>query len=125
MQESRENYLKAVYLLEQEGRGVHLTDVASSMNVSKPSASRAMRILSEDGYIIHRAYKTIQLSEKGRDAAKEILQRYEYLTSFLHEVLHVEYEVALNDACKIEHGISPQTLQKLKEYLAHCQMKES
>mgnify|MGYP000008762088 CR=1 FL=1 len=124
MQESGENYLKAVFLLGERGKAVHLTDVAAYMNVTKPSASRAMKVLSEDGFLVHRAYKTIELTEKGRALAKDILNRYHYLTSFLHEVLEVEYDVAIRDACKIEHGISSQTLEKLISYLSQCRISD-
>ncbi|MDC7244309.1 MAG: metal-dependent transcriptional regulator [Sphaerochaetaceae bacterium] len=120
MQESGENYLKAVFLLQQKHPQVHLTEVARYLNVTKASTSRAMKVLEKDGYIIHQSYKAIELTDKGRSAAADIIERFDYLTTFLHEVLQVDYEVAVKDACRIEHDISEQTLGKLIEYLHRC-----
>ncbi len=120
--ESAEDYLEAILRLSEKEKEVRSVDIASMLGVSKPSVSHAMKLLREDGYIAMDRYGTIMLEEKGAVIARRIYERHRILASFL-ESLGVPEEVALQDACKMEHDISEESFAKLKEhyYAEHAQ----
>jgi DtxR family Mn-dependent transcriptional regulator len=123
MQKSGEDYLEAVLALSEEHEKVRTTDVALRLGVSKPSVNRAMKVLSQDGYIRQETYGDIHLTEKGRLKASQIYFRHKTLTSFLIEVLGVDAVIAEQDACLIEHDISSETMEKLASFLRSYQHK--
>jgi len=123
MQKSGEDYLEAVLALSEEHEKVRTTDVALRLGVSKPSVNRAMKVLSQDGYIRQETYGDIHLTEKGKLKASQIYFRHKTLTSFLIEVLGVDPVIAEQDACLIEHDISSETMEKLASFLRSYQHK--
>ena len=86
------------------------------LGVSKPSVSHAMKLLREDGYIAMDRYGTVTLMEKGAEIANRIYERHTVLTKML-EGLGVCNEVARADACKMEHDVSDESFEKIKEHL--------
>jgi Mn-dependent DtxR family transcriptional regulator len=117
MRESGEDYLEAVLELEHEHGTVRLTDVAKKIGVTKPSVSRAMKILQSDGYIHQETYGAIELTSKGRLKANQVYHRHKTLTVFLEDVLGVSPETAENDACRMEHILSAQTMERLSAFV--------
>ncbi len=123
IRESAEDYLEAILRLSKKGEGVRSIDVATMLGVSKPSVSHAMKLLREDGYIAMDRYGTITLLEKGAQIANSIYERHKVLSSML-ESLGVSPEIALADACKMEHDISQESFEKIKEhFLEHLEEK--
>ena len=116
IRESAEDYLEAILVLSKQGGGVRSVDIASMIGVSKPSVSHAMKLLREDGYIAMDRYGTVTLLEKGEEIAMRIYERHQVLTKML-EGLGVSEEVAKADACKLEHDISNESFEKIKEHL--------
>ena len=116
IRESAEDYLEAILVLSKQGGGVRSVDIASMLGVSKPSVSHAMKLLREDGYIAMDRYGTVTLLEKGEEIAVRIYERHQLLTKML-EGLGVSEEVAKADACKLEHDISNESFEKIKEHL--------
>ena len=116
IRESAEDYLEAILVLSKQGGGVRSVDIASMLGVSKPSVSHAMKLLREDGYIAMDRYGTVTLLEKGEEIAMRIYERHQVLTNML-EGLGVSEEVAKADACKLEHDISDESFEKIKEHL--------
>ena len=116
IRESAEDYLEAILVLSKQGGGVRSVDIASMLGVSKPSVSHAMKLLREDGYIAMDRYGTVTLLEKGEEIAVRIYERHQVLTQML-EGLGVSEEVAKADACKLEHDISNESFEKIKEHL--------
>ena len=116
IRESAEDYLEAILVLSKQGGGVRSVDIASMLGVSKPSVSHAMKLLREDGYIAMDRYGTVTLLEKGEEIAMRIYERHQVLTKML-EGLGVSEEVAKTDACKLEHDISDESFEKIKEHL--------
>ena len=116
IRESAEDYLEAILVLSKQGGGVRSLDIASMLGVSKPSVSHAMKLLREDGYIAMDRYGTVTLLEKGEEIAMRIYERHQVLTKML-EGLGVSEEVAKADACKLEHDISDESFEKIKEHL--------
>lgn len=116
IRESAEDYLEAILVLSKQGGGVRSVDIASMLGVSKPSVSHAMKLLREDGYIAMDRYGTVTLLEKGEEIAVRIYERHQVLTKML-EGLGVSEEVAKADACKLEHDVSDESFEKIKEHL--------
>jgi len=114
--ESAENYLEAILALGEKG-AVRSIDVANYLEFSKPSVSRAMSLLRENGYVIMDQDGFLSLTDAGMEIASRIYERHQFLTKWL-TALGVDHQVAAEDACKIEHDLSDQTFQKLKEYIA-------
>ncbi len=114
---SLEDYLEAIYILQESYRGTRVTDIADFLGVSKPSVNRAVSTLKETGLLEHEAYGTIRLTEDGKSHAAMVLQRHRLIKQFLTKTLGVDDIIAERDACRMEHVISPQTIQKLFEYL--------
>lgn len=113
--ESLEDYLECLLVLEKSGK-IRSVDVARTLHVSKPSVNKAMHLLKEKGFITQENYGDIKLTDVGRKEASDILERHEFLKMFLTDILHVTSEQAEIDACKMEHAVSEETFDKLKEF---------
>ena len=94
-----------------------MSDIASSLGVSKPSVSEMVDRLVEGQLVTHDKYHHIKLTTKGRRIAKGLDRKHETIKAFFIDMLGVDPEVADKDACEIEHVISDVTLDKLVEYL--------
>lgn len=115
--ESAEDYLETILRIKTEQGKVRSIDIARAMNYSKPSISRAMRLLRENECIVMDGDGWIELLPKGLEIATEIYERHQLLTKWLI-MLGVDPEVAAQDACKMEHDMSRETFRKLKEHIA-------
>ena len=113
---SGEDYLEAILALRQEKGFVRSIDVAQRLGFSKPSISRAMSILRNDGYVTMEQDGRLELTESGEQVARSIYERHQLLTRWLIH-LGVTTEVAAEDACRIEHDISEETFQCMKTHL--------
>lgn len=116
LKESGEMYLESIYVLCQKSNSVRSIDVAEYMNYSKPSVSRAVGLLKEKGYIIVDKDGTISLTAEGKALAQNIFERHTIITKML-TFLGVSEEVAADDACRIEHVISPESFEAMKKFL--------
>ena len=116
-QESGEDYLETIYILEKKNGVVKSADIARELNYSRPSVSRAMGILEKDGLIVFNQKSHIILTEEGIKKAKSIYDRHITLKKFLISVTGVNEKTAEIDACRIEHFISPETFHGIKKYL--------
>lgn len=114
--ESAEDYLERILMLSKKMSKVRSIDIAVDMNYSKPSISRAIKNLKENGYINVDANGNITLTEKGWEIANRIYERHTILTK-IFVALGVSKETAASDACKVEHDLSQETFDALKKYL--------
>lgn len=114
IQESGEMYLETILILSKQLPNVRSIDVANYMNYSKPSVSRGVGILKEDGHVIMDDSGFLTLTDSGRAIAEKIYERHLVLTDLL-ERIGVTPETAAADACRVEHVISDETFEKLKE----------
>lgn len=117
MQESGENYLKTIYLLHNEGGAVHSVDIARTLNFSKPSVSRAMGLLKDRKFIEIAKNGEITLTAAGRKKAKAIVDKQEALTRFFMMTADVPEEVAVQEACKMEHFIQDETYRGICNFM--------
>ncbi len=116
MRESGEMYLETILVLGQRKNLVRAVDVATEMQLSKPSVSRALVKLKNDACIIVDENGHIAFTEKGRAIAEKIYERHQVLTDILMAI-GVDREIAAKDACKMEHDISDETFDAMKRHL--------
>ena len=114
--ESAENYLETILMVQEEKGVCRSIDVVHHLGVSKPSVSRAMSQLREGGYVTMDEEGWLDLTQSGREIAERIYERHRVLTRWL-TALGVSPEVAAEDACRIEHDISDETFQKLRDHI--------
>lgn len=113
MTESLEMYLETIGLLQESPSGARVTDIANELGVSKPSVHAALHELERRGLISHKHYGEIRLSAEGEAASSEIRRRHGLLTAFLREFVGVPPEIAERDACRIEHYLSAETMERI------------
>lgn len=120
-----EDYIEAIYDLCTKGGGsCRSVDIAEELGFSKASVARATKNLRESGYINQERYGLVQLTEKGEAYGKRILARHHTLCSFLTDILGVEPERADDEACRIEHTISQDTMNRWTAWLETCKVCE-
>jgi DtxR family Mn-dependent transcriptional regulator len=112
-----EDYLEAIYTLSQEKRAVRVKDVAKKLGVKMPTVTSMLKTLSDRGMIDHEKYEYLELTVKGADVATEIDQRHQTLRKFLTNILQIDLDQADEDACKMEHAISPTTLERIIDFM--------
>ncbi|GAB6159697.1 metal-dependent transcriptional regulator [Howardella ureilytica] len=115
LHESGEMYLETIYVLSKKSNTVRSLDVAEEMNFSKPSVSRAIKILKDGGFVTVDENGYLSLTESGSAVARKIYERHKVLTQFLISI-GVSEETAAEDACRVEHYISDETFDALKSY---------
>ena len=120
---SAENYLETILLLEKRLDSVRSVDVANELGFSKPSVSIAMKNLRENGHIVMDGKGAIVLTDSGRQVAEIIYERHTLLTDFFVS-LGVDYETAAEDACNMEHIISPKSFAAIKALYSNLKNKE-
>ncbi|MBQ8140758.1 MAG: metal-dependent transcriptional regulator [Clostridia bacterium] len=117
IQESGEMYLETIFVLSQQKGSVRAIDVSEHMGFSKPSVSRAVGLLKDAELLSVDSHGSLILTEKGLDIAKKIYERHTILTTFLISI-GVDENIAADDACKIEHHISDETLEAIKRHIS-------
>lgn len=117
LQESGEMYLETILVLGQRTGFVRAIDICDEMGYSKPSVSRAVGILRQDGYILVGKDGGITLTDAGRAIAEKIYERHRLLSGFLMQ-LGVDEKTAAEDACKMEHVISDASMEAIKRHAA-------
>ena len=113
--ESGENYLETILVLQKKLGFVRSVDIATALEYTKPSISRAVSILKKAEYITVGKGGQILLTELGEKTAVEIYDRHKIITQYLTENLGVDEKIASADACRIEHVISVESFEKIKE----------
>ena len=116
LQASGEMYLETILVLSQQKNVVHSVDISEYMGYSKPSVSRAVGLLREGGYLDMAPDGALTLTEVGLEVAAKIYERHTLLTDLLVH-LGVDRAVAAEDACKMEHVISDETMRAIKQYV--------
>ena len=114
IQESGENYLETILILQKRIGQVRSIDIVNETGLSKQSVSSAMKKLRERGYIKMDRKGLITFPDKGNKTAEEIYEKHKLLTKYL-KALGVSEDVAREDACKIEHYISDESFDRIRE----------
>ena len=114
--ESGQMYLETILILSNKSNYVRAIDVGEYMGYAKPSVSRALSRLKADGYVLADEDGYLTLTDSGLKVARTIYERHTVLTDCLQK-LGVDKEIAAQDACRIEHVISPDTFDALKRHI--------
>ena len=114
MQESPEDYLETIYMLSLEKDVVRSIDVARHLGFSKPSVSVAMKRLRENGYVNMDDSSHLSLTEAGREIAIRVFERHNIISGYL-QMIGVSADTAAKDACRVEHVLSEESFQILKD----------
>ena len=114
--ESGEMYLETIYVLSQKSSSVRGIDIADHLGYSKPSVSRAVGLLRDEGLVKKDTEGYFKLTEAGEIMAKRIYERHTVLTTLFIN-LGVDEKTASEDACRIEHYISDKTFDAIKAHM--------
>ncbi len=114
---SGQDYLEAILDLYLDKGHIRSIDISEKLGVTRPSVNRAINVLKNNGLVTHEKYSDINLTNQGMRLAKAVKSRHLVLKKFLNEVLHVDEKTADEDACKMEHNISLETLEKLQNFV--------
>ncbi len=117
LQESGEMYLETIYVLSQDHPNVRAVDIGEELGYSRPSVSRAMHVLKDEGLVKTDDYGFVVLTEAGKVLAKRIYERHTVLTQALLS-LGVDEKIASEDACRLEHYISDESFDAVKAHMA-------
>lgn len=112
-----EDYLEAISLVSDENGVARVTDIRDMLGVKTPSVTGAINALAKEGFLKHEPYGGVELTAKGRRAAEDVKKRHAILSRFLTEIIGVSAKTAEIDACKMEHTVSRETINKLHEFL--------
>ena len=121
LRQSGEDYLETIYILSKNG-DVRSIDIANEMNVSKPSVCRAVGLLKDGGFIKMDKDGYITFTEEGRAAAASVYERHTVLTDWLVGI-GVNEKTAAEDACRLEHNLSQESFEHLKNHIETCHKK--
>ncbi len=116
IRKSSEDYLEAMLVMQERHGYIRSIDIAAELNVTKPSVSYATKRLRENGYITMDKEGLITLTDKGLEIAESMYERHRLLTQFFVR-LGIREDVAREDACKIEHDLSEETFQAIKNHV--------
>ncbi|MBN1593719.1 MAG: metal-dependent transcriptional regulator [Candidatus Coatesbacteria bacterium] len=120
---SMEDYLEAIYHISQEHKVARAKQIACRLDVAMSSVTGALKNLSQHGLVNYDPYEYITLTEEGRKIASDIARRHSVLKSFLVNVLMVEEKLADEAACKMEHAITGEVLERFlcfAEFVERC-----
>lgn len=112
---SLEDYLEMIHMLQKEGGKVRVKDMSDALSVKMPSVVKAITLLKEQDLVVQEPYGDIELTPVGEKVAKKILARHLLLREFLIN-LGVSTKIANEDACLMEHILSPETLDCIEEF---------
>jgi DtxR family transcriptional regulator, Mn-dependent transcriptional regulator len=121
LSESLEDYLEAIYHLVQEKKVARVRDIAARKGVKMSSVVGALRRLSTEELIHYRAREYVELTEPGEELAKKVVARHQFLSKFFVEVLGVDGETADDEACSIEHVLSPGTMVRMRRLVGYTE----
>ena len=116
IRKSSEDYLEAMLVMQERHGYIRSIDIAAELNVTKPSVSYATKRLRENGYITMDKEGLITLTDKGLEIAESMYERHRLLTQFFVR-LGIREDVTREDACKIEHDLSEETFQAIKNHV--------
>lgn len=114
--ETTENYLKRIYILDAELGKARMSDVAKTMGRSLSSTSEAVKRMAEEGFLSHEKYGAITLTNKGKEIAERVHDNYTTIHSLLNS-LGIPDDVAVLDACSMEHSISKKTIEIINQFV--------
>ncbi len=124
---SLEDYLETILLLIQSKKIARVKDISKKLGVKTASVVGALKVLENRGYVVHERYGYVELTEKGKSVADQVYSRHKILTRFFKEILDLQSDTAEENACNIEHYLSPDAVDRFLrfiEFVEECPMGE-
>lgn len=113
-----EDYLEAIFRLENEKRAARVRDISNYLGVAKSTVNAALKSLAAKGLIAYEPYQLIILTEKGKEQASEIVLYHEVMRHFLSDILALDRERAERVACEMEHAVDRDVIERFACFLA-------
>lgn len=118
-----EDYLETIFELERDKKYARVKDIAQKMNVKLPTVTSMLNNLQKRDLVSHEKYDHVELTRKGREVAREVYRSHTMIKKFLMDILKIDAKTADEDACKMEHAVSSETLErivKFMEFIEEC-----
>lgn len=115
-----EDYLEFIYNRIKEHKNVKAIDIANAFNISRPSVSEALIRLADLDLIIYEGRKGLKITSKGIKEAKKVVNKHKILFNFFTEILDISPETADKNACRIEHVIEKELIDRIKDFTEFC-----
>lgn len=116
---TKEDYIRAIYLLQIAEDGARITQIAERLKLSKSTVSERIKELTSDGLVISTPYSNITLSERGISIAEKLTYKHRILEVFLNTTLKMPKDAVHNEAERLEHAVSDEVIKKLATFLKH------
>lgn len=116
---NKEDYLRGLYILEEEKDEIKSIDLANYLNVSKPSVSEMIQELNREGLVSHKKYSKLRFTSKGRKIAKKLTSKHRLIELFLKNILKIESKNIHDEAHRLEHAFSDESITKLRKMLGN------
>ncbi|MBI2650104.1 metal-dependent transcriptional regulator [Candidatus Woesearchaeota archaeon] len=116
---SREDYLRGIYILEEERGEIKSIDLANYLNVSKPSVSEMVNELDKEGLVVHKKYSKLKFTAKGRKIAEKLTSKHRLIELFLKKMLKISSKHIHKEAHRLEHAFSDESIGKLRKILGN------
>lgn len=112
-----EDYLEAVYVISQKKGFARIRDICKELGTKPPSVVEMIKKLSDQGYLIYKKNEGVYLTAKGEEIGRIVKDRHETILTFL-KFIGVPEKIADEDACVIEHGLNPKTVEQIKKFVS-------
>ena len=112
-----EDYIEKIWLLSQSNRVVRVKDIAESLNIKMPSVTAAVKRLKESGLIEYEKYGFIELTDIGKQTAKNIFKKHECLKEFFEKILQLNETTSGTEACRMEHHLEKETFERIVRFI--------
>ena len=116
---NKEDYLRGLYILEEDNREIKAIELANYLNVSKPSVSEMIQELNKEGFISYKKYSKIKFTTKGRRIAMKLTSKHRLIEIFLKNILHINSKNIHDEAHRLEHAFSDESISKLRKLLGN------
>ncbi|HLG24894.1 MAG TPA: metal-dependent transcriptional regulator [Candidatus Nanoarchaeia archaeon] len=116
---NREDYLRGLYILEEEKGEIKSSELAAYLNVSKPSVSEMVLKLDKEGLVMYKKYSKLKFTSKGRKIAEKITSKHRLIETFLKKMLGMSPKKIHEEAHRLEHAFSDESIIKLRKILGN------
>ena len=116
---NKEDYLRGLYILEEEKGEIKSIDLANYLNVSKPSVSEMVKELDKGGLISYRKYSKLNFTRKGREVAKKLTSKHRIIELFLKNIVKLNSKNVHEEAHRLEHAFSEESIKRIRKLLGN------
>jgi DtxR family Mn-dependent transcriptional regulator len=114
-----EEYLECIYRLQEKSGVARTSDIVKSLGVVPGTVTNTVEWLEKEGFVTHKPYKGVKLTQKGRKIALQVIRRHRLSERLLTDILHMEWDEVHDAACKLEHSITEEMIKPLEKTLKH------